>query len=128
MNVYLKRFELSSQDSEWGILKIRTNRLGSNRWKDEFVQGDFHYLNSSFFVKTLTSIQLLQVLLIKQTSFLVSLRPTVMPKAGFSASIYIYVLLEIFPVSPRGFESFTRRFGCPFGAIFKRGGEWSTWS
>ena len=36
------------------------------------------------------------------------------------------MLLEIFPVSPRGFESFTRRFGFPFGAIFKRGGGWST--
>ena len=32
------------------------------------------------------------------------------------------MLLEIFPVSPRGFESFTRRFGSPFGAIFKREG------
>ena len=41
--------------------------------------------------------------------------------------IYIYMLLEIFPVSPRGFESFTRRFGSPFGAIFKRGGGRSTW-
>ena len=30
------------------------------------------------------------------------------------------MLLEIFSVSPRGFESFTRRFGSPFGAIFKR--------
>ena len=40
--------------------------------------------------------------------------------------VYIYVLLEIFPVSPRGFESFTRRFGSPFGAIFKRGGGRST--
>ena len=30
------------------------------------------------------------------------------------------MLLEIFPVSPRGFVSFTRRFGSPFGAIFKR--------
>ena len=38
------------------------------------------------------------------------------------------MLLEIFAVSPRGFESFTRRFGFPFGAIFKRGGGWSTWS
>ena len=34
------------------------------------------------------------------------------------------MLLEIFPVSPRGFESFTRRFGSPFGAIFKRVGGW----
>ena len=51
--------------------------------------------------------------------------------------IYIYslrfprmgsMLLEIFPVSPRGFESFTQRFGSPFGAIFKRGGGWSAWS
>ena len=33
------------------------------------------------------------------------------------------MLLEIFPVSPRGFESFARRFGSPFGAIFKRGGR-----
>ena len=33
------------------------------------------------------------------------------------------MLLEIFPVSPRGFESFTRRFSSPFGAIFKRGGD-----
>ena len=32
------------------------------------------------------------------------------------------MLLEIFPVIPRGFESFTRPFGSPFGAIFKRGG------
>ena len=40
----------------------------------------------------------------------------------------IYMLLEIFPVSPRGFESFTRRFGSLFGAIFKRGGGRSTWS
>ena len=38
------------------------------------------------------------------------------------------MLLEIFPVSPRGFESFTRRFGSPLEAIFKRGGGWSTWS
>ena len=45
-----------------------------------------------------------------------------------SELLYIYMLLEIFPVSPRGFESFTRRFGSPFGAIFKRGGGWSTWS
>ena len=34
------------------------------------------------------------------------------------------MLLEIFPVSPCGFESFTRRFGSPFGAIFKRVGGW----
>ena len=32
------------------------------------------------------------------------------------------MLLEIFPISLRGFESFTRRFGSPFGAIFKGGG------
>ena len=54
-------------------------------------------------------------------------------------NIYIYIcslrfprmgsmLLEIFPESSRVFESFTRRFGSPFGAIFKRGGGWSTWS
>ena len=31
------------------------------------------------------------------------------------------MLLEIFSVSPRGFESFTRRFGSPFGAISREG-------
>ena len=30
-------------------------------------------------------------------------------------------VIRDFPVSPRGFESFTRRFGSPLGAIFKRG-------
>ena len=43
-------------------------------------------------------------------------------KSIISIYTYIYMLLEIFPVSPLGFESFTRRFGSPFGAIFKRGG------
>ena len=38
------------------------------------------------------------------------------------------MLLEIFPVSPCGFERFTRRFGSPFGVIFKKGGGWSTLS
>ena len=68
-----------------------------------------------------------------------SLKSSRLHISGPYVYIYIYIcslrfprmssmLLESFPVSPRGFESFTRRFGSPFGAIFKRGGGWSTWS